>query len=117
MLNKYILGVTVAATALTFSAGASSAEQYRIMVMDQAFFPEVSYIAAGDVLIFVNMSGQTRDITASDESWVVPALADGLEASLIVTAGMADEFSTGGAEGSVLGKLSFGSASDTPPEN
>ena len=117
MLKKYILGVAVAATAFTFSAGASSAEEFRIMVMDEAFFPEVSYISADDVLIFVNMSGQTLDITAHDESWVIPDLSDGSEGSLIVTAGMANVYSTTGINGDITGKLSFGSAPNIPVNN
>ena len=117
MLNKFILRVAVAATALTFSAGASSAEQYRIMMMDHVFFPEISYISAGDELIFVNMSGETRAVTAHDASWVIADLANGGEATLTVTAGMANVFSTAGVDGDITGKLSFGNAPNTPVNN
>jgi len=115
MLNKNILRVAVAATALTFSASASFAEQYRIMMMGEAFFPEITYLNSGDEVIFMNLSGETRDITAEDESWTVTALADGAEASLTVIDSMSIRYTTATAEGEVEGRMDFGGPTETPP--
>jgi plastocyanin len=115
MLTKYILRVAVAAAALTFSAGASAAEQYRIMMMDEAFFPEVTYLTEGDQVIFVNMSGETRNIAAADESWTVTDLGDGAEAAVTVTQGMSESYKTATAQGVIEGQISFNNAAEAAP--
>lgn len=117
MLTKCILRVAVAAAALTFSAGISSAEQYRIMMMGEAFFPEVTYLTSGDQVVFVNMSGETRDIVAEDESWAVTALGDGAEASVTVIQGMSNRYTTVTAEGDIEGRMNFGGAAGAAPAN
>jgi len=101
MLNKFFLRAAVTAVALTCTAGSVSAEQYRIVLTDFAFFPEISYLLPGDEVTFENTSGAVRDIAAADGSWSVEALADGAEAMLVITEGMPNEFETfvpGGAE-------------------
>ncbi|MEH6644700.1 hypothetical protein [Sulfitobacter sp.] len=92
MLNKILKGAAAAVAALTFTAGSSAAENYRVLMMGQAFFPDVSYVQDGDTLTFVNMSGISRTISADDGSWSTPELSDGAEATISVIRGMANIF-------------------------
>lgn len=109
MLCKFKLSAAVTVAALTCTA--ASAEQFRILIMDHAFFPEISYVTPGDEVIFVNMSGVTRDISADDASWLVAGLADGSEASLLISEGMPNVYKvlpTNEADtDEILGKLNF----------
>ena len=72
MLNKILKGAALAVAALTFTAGSSSAENYRVLMVDSAFFPDISYVQDGDTLTFVNMSGSARTISAENGSLSTP---------------------------------------------
>lgn len=111
MLSKFILRAGATAVALTCAAGAASAENYRILMLDYAFFPEISYVLPGDTITFVNASGTTRTIEAQDAEWLIEDLADGGESTLAITQGMKNEYSTvalaDGETEIVIGKLNF----------
>ena len=94
MLNKILMRAAFTAAALTVTAGASSAENYRVLMMDYAFFPDISYVQDGDTLTFVNMSGITRTIAARNGSWGTPELIDGAEATITVEKGMFNTYQT-----------------------
>lgn len=94
MLNKIMMRAAVAAAALAITAGSTAAENYRILMMDYAFFPDISYVQDGDTLTFVNMSGITRTIGARNGEWETPELTDGAEATMTVTKGMFTSFQT-----------------------
>jgi|GEM_PF-4839898 plastocyanin len=116
MLSKFILRAAVTAAALIWTTGSASAEQYRILMMEHAFFPDVSFVQPGDEVVFVNMSGETRDLAASDGSWVIAAMANGAEATLALTEGMPSDFTglapSGDAANVVTGVMNF----SEPPE-
>ena len=101
MLNKFFMRAAVTAAALTCTTGSASAEEFRILMMDHAFFPEISYVQPGDTVIFANDSGEARDIIAEDGSWEILAVANGTEVQLKVEQGMQNRFVTAvpGAEG------------------
>jgi plastocyanin len=92
MLSKFLSYAAIAGAALTFTTGSAFAEQHRILMMEQGFFPDISYLMPGDEVIFVNMSGETRNLTAGDGSWVFAEMADNSEASLLLVEGMPSEF-------------------------
>lgn len=92
MLNKILKGAALAVAALTFTAGSSSAENYRVLMVDSAFFPDISYVQDGDTLTFVNMSGSARTISAENGSWSTPEFSDGAEVTIPVVQGMANVF-------------------------
>lgn len=110
MLDKIFKAAAVSAAMLTAMAGSTAAENYRVLMMDYAFFPEISYVRDGDTLTFVNMSGLTRTIEAANSSWSLPALSEGDEATITVVEGMADEFIIQVDESTpepIIGKLNF----------
>lgn len=119
MLSKFFMRAAVTAAALTCTTSSASAEEYRILMMDYAFFPEISYVQPGDVVIFTNSTGQTRSVAGADGSWAVADLADGSEASLTIIEGMPSQYVSlvPGVAGdevdedgnvTVLGKMNFG---------
>ena len=116
MLSKFILRAAVTAAALTCTTGSASAEQYRILMMEHAFFPDVSFVQPGDEVVFVNMSGETRDLSADDGSWVIAAMANGAEVTLALVEGMPSSFSgiapSADPETVVTGVMNF----SAPPE-
>ena len=94
MLNKLFLRAAATAVTMTFAAGPASADNFQILMMDYAFFPEISYVKPGDTVTFVNMSGITRVISDRSGSWATPELADGQEATITIEQGMKNEFLT-----------------------
>jgi plastocyanin len=92
MLNKFILRAAFSAAALAGTATAASAEEYHVLMMDYAFFPEISYAVAGDVIVFENISGETRDVVANNDTWALAEIADGGSASLEITDGMPTKY-------------------------
>jgi plastocyanin len=104
MLSKIFMRAAIAAVALSGTAGSASAEEYHILMMDYAFFPEVSYVEPGDVIIFENISGSTRSVVAEDATWIVADLADGSTASLTILEDMPNAYLSlvpGGSEDEV----------------
>jgi plastocyanin len=111
MLSKFFLRAAVTAAALTCTTGSASAEQYRILMMEHSFFPETSYVLPGDEIVFVNMSGETRNLSAEDGSWAIAAMEDNSETTLQLVEGMPNKF-TGLADGAeadlaISGTLNF----------
>lgn len=121
MLTKFILRAAVAAAALTFSASTASAEQYRVLALEGAFFPEISYVQPGDQVTFVNMSGVSLEVAGANDSWSLPSISDGGETTLLITADMPNKyFALGTAvEGgnNTAGTLNFSGAPDPVEEN
>lgn len=147
MLVKFILRAAATAAALTCASGPALAENYDVLIMDYAFFPEISYVKAGDTMTFINMSGITRSVETRDNSWATTEIIDGASVTVSVVAEMTNTFITrldgvggngindggaGGAdvnvdqvvdteltgqdaeEGTIIGRLSFGNAPNTP---
>ncbi|MCX7567053.1 hypothetical protein OS189_11940 [Sulfitobacter sp. F26169L] len=92
MLSKFIMRAAISAAALSGTAGFASAEQYHVLMMDYAFFPEISYVEPGDIVVFENISGNTRTIAADDGSWVVQGLANGATATLTIEENMPNQY-------------------------
>jgi plastocyanin len=121
MLSKLFMRAAVTAAALTCTAGSASAEEYHILMMDYAFFPEISYVQPGDVIVFENISGSTRSIGADNASWMVLDIADGATGTLNITENMPNKYASAvpGGEGDevdengnvqVIGTLNFSGA-------
>lgn len=123
MLSKFILRAAFSAAALAGTATAASAEEYHVLMMDYAFFPEISYVYPGDVIVFENNSGESRDVLSNDATWGLLEVADGETAELEITANMPTEYYSmvPGGEGDtvdengdvrVVGTMNF----DGPPQ-
>ncbi|MEP6020885.1 MAG: hypothetical protein ABJ251_20605 [Paracoccaceae bacterium] len=102
----------IAAAAVMSWASVASAEEHTILVLQDAFFPEVTYVKAGDRVRFVNQQSGSTNIIAKDEDWEVgPLGADG-ENLLTVSGSMETVFYDAGQKSedgsySLKGTLSF----------
>lgn len=89
MLRKTL---SLAVTATLVSASFATAEEHVILYLGDAFFPQITYVDAGDTLKFVNASSNTMNVVSSDSAWAIgPIAVDGSD-TVDVTAGMALEF-------------------------
>lgn len=89
MLRK-TLSLAVAATVV--SASFATAEEHVILYLGDAFFPQVTYVDAGDELKFVNSSNEAMNVISADSAWSIgPIAVEGSE-TVNVTAAMALEF-------------------------
>lgn len=94
MLTKYFRRAAITATVLACTAGAAFADQFEIVVTENAFFPETSVLKPGDQVTFINQSGFTRSIAAIDGSWVIEDLGNEGQAILEIVADMPNEYVT-----------------------
>ncbi len=69
MLISYRTGVCALAAALSFSAGAASADNVEVLINDGSYFPSVIYANKGDNIIFRNVSDAVHVINGPEESW------------------------------------------------
>ena len=99
----------IAAAAVMSWASVASAEEHTILVLQNAFFPDVIYVKAGDSVRFVNEQAGSPSIISKDEEWEIGPL--GAEGSnlLPVSGGMETVFYVADETGvsSVSGALSF----------
>ncbi|MFP4328039.1 MAG: hypothetical protein ACLFQL_08520 [Paracoccaceae bacterium] len=51
------------------------AEEHVVMLMGDAYFPEITYVAPGDSVQFVNGTDTAHSATATDGSWTSGILA------------------------------------------
>lgn len=86
MPKIFCAGAVALAAFTSLTASAAAAEEYEILIMETAFFPEVTYVDVGDTVIFVNMSGESRMIKSENDEWFITAMAEGESATLAVTA-------------------------------
>ena len=104
--------IIAAAAVMSWASVASASEEHTILVLQDAFFPEITYVKAGDRVRFVNQQSDSISIIAKDEDWEVgPLGADG-ENVLTVSGSMETVFydaSQQNEEGeySLKGSLSF----------
>jgi plastocyanin len=102
-----------------FADGAAPNE-HTIMVLDESFFPTVTYAQPGDVIHFVNASSAEQSIVAQDDNWSVGPIAVESEETFTVFADMQNDYflvvpATETAEGSEevaapAGAISFSEA-------
>ena len=68
----------VGATVMTLAtANAATAQTHDIIIFDEAFFPAVIYVKAGDELSFVNNANAARTVSGGDGSWTSGTLQNG----------------------------------------
>jgi plastocyanin len=85
-----------------------------ILILDEAFFPAVSYVRLGDKLTFINQSDDTRIVEGANNAWTSGGLATGGTFVYVVDEKTPLEFTSifGNEAGLVYqGTLSF----DEPP--
>lgn len=121
MPNIFRKGIPTLA-AFTFAIGVTtcpvSAQNYgkdqNILILEEAFFPKVSYVKNGDKLTFINHAEQVRVVTGTNDAWTSGVLAKGATFVYVVNGSSPLEFTSifGGEDGIIYqGTLSY----DDPP--
>jgi plastocyanin len=89
--------------AITFAISGSTAfaqsQIHNVLILDQAFFPGIIYVAPGDTLNFLNDSDAVRTVRASDGTWESEALGTGGTFSYIVNSASPLMFSSSAEAG------------------
>jgi len=106
---------TLAIAALMTSASIAAAEEHVIFYLGDAFFPEVTYVDAGDTIRFLNSSTSEMTVVSLDEEWSVGPVGIDESQTLAVSGGMTLKFfdaTAADADGeseaeAVEGELSF----------
>lgn len=121
MLRKTIL---LAAAAGTLSAQAAMAEEHVVLILHDAFFPEITYLYPGDQIRFVNTTESEANIISKNESWnsgaiapggtYVLAAATGVQSTFFNADVMADTDNDGVEDAyAIQGNFTFGEAPDS----
>lgn len=105
----------LAAVAGAFISTPTYAAEHNILVLPTAYFPQTSYVSAGDTLEFANSSLETITVTSVDGEWTTGPLGPDQSATIVVTAGMSRDFIHEGVtdengDPAVTGIIEFGSA-------
>ncbi|MCF7748572.1 hypothetical protein GLP43_13490 [Sulfitobacter sp. M39] len=103
--------ISAGATAVTLAAAtAATAQTHDVVIFDDAFFPAVIYVDAGDELRFLNNASAARNVSAGDGSWSSGTLETGSSFSQMVEANSQVTFigtSLGENPKSYSGEISF----------
>ena len=97
------------------TAGAAAATEHTILVMPDAYFPDITHVNVGDTVIFVNTTTEPHNIVAASEAWSIgPVPVEG-QAELVILENQETDFFNADAvnelgEFIVTGHLSFEAA-------
>ena len=109
MLRKTTL---MAGLATLFISTPVQALEHEILVLPDAYFPQTSYVTAGDTLIFFNEVGASITVTSIDEQWSTGPMGMDQSSIIPVSDGMTTDFYLEGSEDensvpAVTGIISF----------
>ena len=75
-------------------AAPAVAEEHIVVILEAAFFPEQTFVETGDVVRFVNASGQLQTVRHLDGIWTTLPLADGEELLVTIKPGVTGIFTS-----------------------
>lgn len=109
MIRATFIGTVLAV--LSFATAANAAE-HQILVLPDTYFPETTYLAPGDTVKFINVSGDQHTIIAANEAWTIGPLQVDEEYTMVVGSEIERTFHNANAinsDGSyaVTGDISF----------
>jgi plastocyanin len=108
--------ISLVATLATLAIGtAATAAEHVILILPDAYFPQITYMEPGDTVKFVNASGTAQSIIAKNDSWTLGPIASEAEASMLIDIGVQKTFynadlTTEDGEYAIEGRMSFGAA-------
>ena len=76
----------------------AQAAEHQILVLPDAYFPQTSYVSAGDTLKFINESEEAITVTSIDAQWTTGSLVNLEESVITVVVGMTTDFIHEGIE-------------------
>lgn len=87
-------------------AGAALSAEYEIMALDGAFFPETTYLNAGDTVTILNVTETSMTISATDGSWTTGSMVSNASFAMQIDATTSLQFGNS-AIPDMLGAFSF----------
>jgi plastocyanin len=69
MLNSIRKGTCVLAAATAFFATQAAAEELSVLIVDGAYFPEITYANTGDTILFTNESDVSHTVSGPAGTW------------------------------------------------
>jgi len=109
MLRKTVAIATLATLGM---AQPLLAAEHTVLILGEAFFPEITYANPGDTIVFVNASEAEQTVAAHDDSWTVGPIQIEQSASFQTDANMQKDY-VAQNNATVLGAISF----DPAPAN
>ena len=98
------LSAAVAALAI---AAPLAAETHEILMLEGGYFPDITYVASGDTVNFVNGSNVAQATSAVGGSWTTGTLSENQSFSMTVTQGTTITAFSNPANAEMVGSLSF----------
>lgn len=108
--------ISILATAATLlSATTATADEHTILILPDAYFPQITYLDEGDTVRFVNVSGLAHSLISKNDSWEAGPIPNEGELTMIITNSVQKTFYNKASEledGSfgVEGRMSFAEA-------
>jgi plastocyanin len=88
---KRAISVVAVVTALTTATSTLAAER-TILILEDAYFPQITYLDEGDTVQFMNISGVSQNIIAKNGSWELGPIGDESQVTIVVEPGMQKTF-------------------------
>jgi plastocyanin len=112
-MKHAISGLALAASVSI--ATAAAATEHNVLILPDAYFPQVTYIEPGDTVKFTNVSGSNQSIVAKNNNWVLGPIAPDGQMTIVMDTGVQTTFYNADATDSdgeyvVEGRLSFSAA-------
>lgn len=112
MLRKTTL---MAGLATLFISTPVQADENEITVLPDAYFPETTYVSAGDTIVFVNDTDGVLTMTANDDTWATEEFGVDQTETIVVLADMTKNFFHEGladedGNATIQGFINFGAA-------
>lgn len=108
--------ISVVATVATFlAANSAAATEHTILILPDAYFPQITYLNEGDTVRFTNVSGSAHSIIAKNDSWEIGPIPNEGDLVMTIDTGVQKTFynkSSEAEDGTYLveGKMSFSAA-------
>mmetsp|Transcript_22396 Transcript_22396/g.35979 ORF Transcript_22396/g.35979 Transcript_22396/m.35979 type:complete len:116 (-) Transcript_22396:2411-2758(-) len=111
---KHAITALAAMASLTIGTTAAATE-HSILILPDAYFPQVTYIEPGDTVRFINASGSNQSIVAKNNDWTLGPIAPDAAVTVVIETGVQKTFynkdlKDGDGNYSVEGKMSFSDA-------
>lgn len=102
--NLLILLIFLMTWSVSLNGQRVQAKEHVVIILNATYFPEETAVAKGDVVRFVNNSGQEHTIMHADGHWATMAIKDRQEILVEINDGMAGPF-YGEASHRITGRL------------
>ncbi len=113
MFARHKLLCAAAACALSFQA--ANAMEHTILIMEDAYFPDITHVDPGDIVHFHNTTGSSQNIISANEDWELGPIPANGQLSITIEEAQETTYYNAGSQGedssyTVSGYLSFDDA-------